>query len=328
MSAARRRLPLALAAVLVGACGVPPGRTSSPALPTSTASRSPAPAAPGTSSAGLASPAFSGLARIVIRSVSPSGVTWSVTERGVPEHRSPLRMPFAEAELGPASPDGMILATTGDQVLVLTISGSTLTSTVSAPMPQGQMLLPACFGGDGRPVFADAESLTLVELTDGRARPFSDVAFTLGECAPLADGRTLVAVDGGGLVADQAGGPSTQVVGVRGRHLSGGGGLVAMTDPTSELGEAIVRIGTVSKDGVLGAEIGRVAGGGAERVVNAQLSPDGRWLAVVLAIEAGADPGPDQDARLRLYRVGDDGLTRVADLALEVGAHITLLPGP
>ncbi|MET1231924.1 MAG: hypothetical protein ABWY52_03625 [Candidatus Limnocylindrales bacterium] len=250
-----------------------------------------------------------------------------MTEPGFPERRSPLAVPFAAAELGPASPDGLILATTGDRVLVLKVSGSTLTPTESAPMPHGQTLLPACFGGHGRPVFADAESLTLVELTDDRTRPFSDVEFTLGECAPLADGRTLVAVDGGGLVADGADGSSTRVVGIRGRHLSGGGGLVAMTDPASELGAAVVHRATVSNDGVLGTEIGRVAGRGPERIVNAQLSPDGGWLAVVLAIETGADPEAEPDARLRLYRVSDDRLTRLADLVLEVGARITLLPG-
>ena len=283
MTAARRCVQLVLAAILVGSCGGLPGPTSRQA---------PTPSA-GLPSSAPASPAISGAPRIVVRSASPSGETWSVTEAGAPQRRTPLQVPFADAELGPASPAGLILATTGERILMLTLSGSTLAATTSAPMPPGPVLLPACFGGDGRPVFADADSLTLVDVTDTESRPFSDVDFTLGECAPLADGRTLVAVDGGGLVADQVGGPSTPIVGVRGRHLSGGGGLVAMTDPASELGAAIVRRATVSEDGVLGAELGSVVGRGSERVVDAQLSPDGRWLAVVLELKTEADPDAD-----------------------------------
>jgi len=312
MPSTRRRRSLAftctLAGIVVGSCGGSlPGPTSTarPPGPTPTAR-------------------WSGPPRLVIRSTSPAGVIWSVTERGRPQRRSPLQVPYQDTELGPAAADGSILASTDGQLLVLTVDGSSLAVTAAAPAPPGQVLLPACFAGDGRPVFADAETLTLVELSPAGIVPFTDVAFTLGECAPLADGRTLVAVDGGGLVARRLGGPSTPIAGIAGRRLSGGGGLVAMTDPSSEPGEAVVREATVSEDGVLGAEIGRVAGRGTERVVNAQLSPDGGWLAVVLERETDAEP----EARLRLYRVASDGLTQVSDLAIEVGAQITVLPSP
>jgi hypothetical protein len=264
-----------------------------------------------------------GSPRIVIRSPSPSGATWSMTEPDQPERWSPLEVPFADLELGPAARDGLILATTAGEGLIVGIDGPRLTTTASVPVPPGQGLVPACFAGDGRPIYADSETLGLVELTAAGTRPATDVPFTLGECAPLADGRTLVAVDGGWLVAEMDGGPFTQIVGVRGRHLSGGGGRIAMTDPSSASGEAVVRRGTVSSDGTLGEAIGRIAGRGAERVVNAQLSPDGGWLVVLFERETEAEPV----GRLRLYRVAADGLDLVSDLSIDVGTRITVLPG-
>ncbi len=58
-----------------------------------------------------------------------------------------------------------------------------------------------------------------------------------------------------------------------------------MIDPSTEFGEAVVREGTVSEDGSLGAVVGTVRGGPDGRVVDARSSPDGRWLAVVLERE-------------------------------------------
>lgn len=205
----------------------------------------------------------------------------------------------------------------------MSIDDTRLVATASLPMPPGESLLPACFAGDGRPIYADGETLTLEELAEAGTRPVTDVPFTLGECAPMADGGTLVALDGGALVAQGGDGSSTAIVGARGRHLSGGGGLIAMTDPSSESGEAIVRRGTVSAEGTLGEAIGRVAGQGSERVVNAQLSPDGGWLVVLLKRETEAEP----DGRLRLYRVATEGLQLVSDLSIDVGSRIVVLPG-
>ncbi len=85
-----------------------------------------------------------------------------------------------------------------------------------------------------------------------------------------------------------------------------------------------MREGTVSEDGSLGAVIGTVAGDPDGRIVDAQSSPDGQWLAVVVERETAAGP----EARLRVYRVGNDGLTLVNECALEVGARITILADP
>ena len=97
-----------------------------------------------------------------------------------------------------------------------------------------------------------------------------------------------------------------------------------MIDPSTEFGEPVVREGTVSEDGSMGVVLGAVAGGSAGRVVGAQLSPDGHWLAVVK--EHGSATGPE--ARLQVYLVGDDGLTAVTETTLEVGARITVLGDP
>jgi hypothetical protein len=96
-----------------------------------------------------------------------------------------------------------------------------------------------------------------------------------------------------------------------------------MTDPANGSGEAVVRRGPVSADGTLGAAIGRIAGQGTERVVNAQLSPDGGWLVVLVERETEAEP----EGRLRLYRVATDGLELVSDSPIEVGTRVTVLPG-
>jgi hypothetical protein len=258
-----------------------------------------------------------------MRAPSPSGATWWVTEVGRPDIRSRLEVPFDDADLGPAAPDGQVLLTTTDRIVAARVDASTLTPTASVPMPAGLPLEPACYGGDGRALLADAETLDLVELDGRTVRPFTYVGFTLGECAPLADGGTLVAVDGGGLVAVRDGATSIPIVGLLGRHLSGGGGRLAVTDPSDERGAAVVRQATVSEAGVFGAEIGRVVGRGAERVVDVQLSPDGSWLAVI--VEDESDAGPI--ARLRLYRVTEGGLTEITELEIDLGTRIALLPG-
>jgi hypothetical protein len=236
----------------------------------------------------------------------------------------PIVVPFADLELGPASADGSILATTTAQALTVRFDGRALITTSAMPLPVGHLLLPACYAGDGRAVFADAETLGLVTLPEGVVEPFGAVAFTVGECAALTDGRTVIAIDGGGLLAVSPDGAATQIAGALGRHLSAGGGRVLMIDPSTEFGQAVVREGTVSEDGSMGAVLGAVAGGSAGRVVGAWLSPDGHWLAVVLERETATEP----EARLQVYRVGNDGLTAVTETTLEVGARITMLGDP
>jgi hypothetical protein len=326
MALARRCLPVIIAGVLVGSCANPP---PGPTEPSTQTAEVPSPILATPSAAIATTPPATvdhaaGSPRIVLRSASPSGTaTWSVTEAGQPQRRVPLEILSSDLELGPASEDGLILATTAVAGLMVGIDGTKLTRTASVPLPPGRRLVPACFTGDGRSVYADAETLALVLLTAADLRPFGDVPFTLGECAPLADGSTLVAIDGGGLVAVDTKGASTAIVGALGRHLSGGGGLVAMTDPASESGEAVVRRGTLSGDASLGAAIGRIAGRGAERVVNAQLSPDGGWLVVLVERETEAE----REGSLRLYRVATDGLKLVSDVPVEVGTRVTVLPG-
>ncbi|MFI5293076.1 MAG: hypothetical protein ACHQ02_09435, partial [Candidatus Limnocylindrales bacterium] len=280
-----------------------------------------------TSTSGAAAPAtVNDVPRILIRlpptATSPSA--WLVTAPGDPSSRTPMVAPFVDLVLGPASADGSILATTAGQALTVRLDGSELVPVSAVPLPAGHALLPACYAGDGRALFAEAETLGLVALTDGVVEPFSAVAFTLGECAALADGRTLVAVDGGGLVAVGPAGVSAPIVGALGRHLSAAGRRLVMIDPATEFGEAIVREGTVGEDGSLGAVIGAVAGGPGGRVADARSSPDGHWLAVILERETPTGA----DARLRVYRIGDDGLTAVTENALEVGARITVLADP
>ena len=97
-----------------------------------------------------------------------------------------------------------------------------------------------------------------------------------------------------------------------------------MIDPSTELGEAVVREGTVSDDGSMGAVLGAVAGGSSGPVVNARASPDGHWLAVILERETATEP----EARLMVYRVGNDGLSAVTETTLEIGARIALLGDP
>src|SRR4029077_8728677 len=124
--------------------------------------------------------------------------------------------------------DGSILGTTAALALTVRIDGAELTTTSSRPVAVGHVLLRACSAGDGRAVFADAETLSLVALRDGVVVPFGAIAFTLGECAALADGRTVVAIDGGRLVAIGPDEGSTPIVGALGRHLSAGDGRLAM----------------------------------------------------------------------------------------------------
>ncbi len=95
-----------------------------------------------------------------------------------------------------------------------------------------------------------------------------------------------------------------------------------MTDPSNELGEVVVRQATLTADGVLGAEVGRVQGRGTERVVNAQLSPDGGWLAVSLERDGTAGI----EGRLRLFRVDERSLTEVDDVPVAIGARLAVLP--
>ncbi len=287
---AARYLLTAIAGVAIGSCGsLPPGPTdvsghpARPAPASATTAASP-PTATSTSESAAASASVDGVPRILVRLLptTTSGSTWWLTEPGHPDSWTPIVAPFADLELGPTSADGSILATTATQALTVRLDERELVTTSSASLPVGHRLIPACYAGDGRAVFADAETLGLVVLSEGVAEPFGAVAFTLGECAPLAGARTVVATDGGGLVAVGPDGASTPVVGALGRHLSAGGRWLFMIDPSTEVGQAIVRQATVSEDGSLGAVIGRVAGGPVGRVVDARSSPDGRWLAVVL----------------------------------------------
>ncbi|HVQ22531.1 MAG TPA: hypothetical protein VMT36_04610, partial [Candidatus Saccharimonadia bacterium] len=232
-----------------------------------------------------------------------------------------IAAPFEDLDLGPASVDGSILATTAAQVVTIRLDGPALITTSSLPLPGVEPLVPACYAGDGRAVFADADTLSLVTLSEGGVEPFGAVAFTLGECAALADGRTVIATDGGALVAVGPDGAAVPIVGTRGRHLSSGGQRLFMIDPSQEFGAAVVREGTVSEGGSLGAVVGAVAGSPAWRVVDARPSPDGSWLAVVVERETATEP----EARLRVYRVGTDGLAMVTESAIEVGARLTVL---
>lgn len=331
-SVAVRCLFIGFAGVAIGSCGRPaPGPNDAsvhpwhPASPSATLAASP-PAATRPSPSAAASATVGEVPRILVRlpPTATSGASWWVTEPGHPDRRTPIVVPFADLELGPASADGTFLATTAAQALTIRLDGPALITTSAMPLPIGHTLVPACYAGDGRAVFADAETLSLVTLTDGVVVPFGDVVFALGECAALADRRTVVAIDGGGLVAVDTDGASTPIAGAIGRHLSAGGRRTFMIDPSAEFGQVVVREGTVSKDGSMGPVVGTVAGGPTGRVVDARTSPDGRWLAVVLERETATEP----EARLQIYRVGNEGLAAVAETALEVGARISVLADP
>ena len=312
-----RRLVVVVAIVAVGACGgPPPGPTvASPPSPVATPTASGA-ATPGSDSVGD-TPA------IVLRVPLATGFGWELLEAGAPERRVPLRPPSREAELGPATADGRILMTANGQVVVVAVDGDSLTPLGAWPMPAGTTLAPACFDDHGRPILADTETLALVMLTASGFEPLAAMTTALGECAVLADGRTLVSVEGGQLAAIDDDAAIAPIIGTLGRHLSAGGGLLAMTDPSSELGHVVVRHGTVTADGALGAEVGRVQGRGAERVVNAQLSPDGGWLAVSLERQGAAGV----EGRLRLFLVDGEALTEVDDVPVAIGTRSAVLPG-
>jgi hypothetical protein len=70
----------------------------------------------------------------------------------------PIVVPFADLELGPASADGSIPATTTAQALTVRFDGRADhdISDAAACWPRPP---PACYAGDGRAVFADAETL-------------------------------------------------------------------------------------------------------------------------------------------------------------------------
>ena len=311
-----RHLIVMLVVVTVGACGAsPPG-------PTAAGPSSPSATSTATLRAASSAGSIADTPAIILRSPLASGFGWELIEAGAPRRRVPLRPLSPDAELGPATADGRILMAADGQVVVATVDGGSLTPAASWPMPAGSTLVPACFDGRGRPVLADTETLALSVRTASGFEPLLAPMSTLGECAVLADGRTLVSVEGGHLAAIGGQAAIVPVIGALGRHLSAGGGLVAMIDPSNELGQVVVRQATLTADGVLGAEVGRVQGRGTERVVNAQLSPDGSWLAVSLERDGTAGI----EGRLRLFRVDARSLTEVDDVPVAVGARLAVLP--
>lgn len=329
-----------LAAALVGSCGgLPPGPTATPPGPiTRPAITEPDPSAtpasvvtPSPTSSDTPNPGVGPLPTIVIRApTEDGGATWALVRPGSAVAGSPLQVEPADAELGPAAADGTLLLSGRGRILSAAVAGDRLLATASRPIPGDRAVVPACITGDGLTVLADTETLDLLVLAGHGLEPLANLPGLLGECAPLADGRTLVSTEGGALAAIGPGADAVAVDGGRGRHLSGGGGLVAMIDPSTEGGEVVVRHGLVDGSGLLGSVVARVAGTETERLTDAQLAPDGRWLAVTVLDETGTASGGgggDRVARLRVYAVTGDGLLEMADEPLVLGARYALLPG-
>ncbi|HEY8167146.1 MAG TPA: hypothetical protein VIF84_00390 [Candidatus Limnocylindrales bacterium] len=261
-----------------------------------------------------------GLPRLIVTLPDDGGATWWLTAPGEPSRRTAIKVPDSRAWLGPVAVDGTIALVTPTSIVRTVLDGDALRPVTKTAVPEDRTIGGACMAGDGRLIAADAETYELLDLVPGEARPFTDVPFTIGECAPLADGRTLVAVDGGGLLTIGADGDATPIPGAHGRRLSGGGGRVAMTDPTATDGLAIVRQATITATGELGPELGRVVGDPGRRLTRVQLSADGQWLAVTL-VGVG-----DAQAQMQFYRVGDDRLTLAASSPIELDARLVILP--
>lgn len=308
------RRPAILAALLVvgGACG------ASPPAPTGDPSASP-PA--------LVTPdAADRLPAMIIRADLDDGLRWWVTSPGAPLARRPLAVPVGDVQLGPAAVDGTILLTVGASAVVARLNGDELAPMRVVDLRTGGLgaSVPGCLSAAGAIAVADADTLGLSVLPpDGRAVPI-EVPLSLGECAWLEDGSLMFSAEGDRLFAWDAGTGDELPLAASGRHPSSGGGLVSVVDRTGPQPIVVVRAtNTVPEDpDPLGPERFRILTGPDELIANAQLSPDGGWLALMLEV------GPEgaTSRRVRFYRVTVAGPEAVGEIPLGEREQVTLLP--
>jgi hypothetical protein len=229
-------------------------------------------------------------------------------------------------QLGPAALDGSILLTVGATATVARLSGDELVPIRVVDLGAVGLgaSVPGCLSEAGAIAVADADTLGLTALPpDGRAVPI-EVPLSLGECAWLEDGSLVLSAEGDRLVAWDAGTGNELPLAATGRHPSSGGGLVSVVDRSGPRPVVVVRaINPAQEDpDPLGPERFRILTGPDELIANAQLSPDGGWLALTL------DVGPEgaTSRRVRFYRVTVAGPEAVGEIPLGEREQVTLLP--
>ena len=312
MPSPRRSAILAVILVVGGACGTPrPAPTRDPSASPSTA---------------VTSDAADRIPAMVIRADLDEGVRWWVTSPGAPLARRPLAVPAGDVQLGPAAVDGSILLTLGATAAVARLSGDELAPMRVVDLGAGGLgaSVPGCLSAAGTIAVADTDTLALSVLPpDGRAVPI-EVPLCLGECAWLEDGSLVFSAEGDRLFAWDAGTGDVLPLGASGRHPSSGGGLVSVVDRSGPRPVVVVRAtNPVPEDpDPLGPERFRILTGREELVANAQLSPDGGWLALMLEV------GPEgaTSRRVRFYRVTVAGPEGKGEIALGGREQVTLLP--
>jgi hypothetical protein len=308
------RRPAILAALLVvgGACGTPP--------PAPTGDPSASPPTVATPDAADQVPAM------VVRADLDDGVRWWVTSPGAPLARRPLAVPAGDVQLGPAAVDGSLLLTVGTTAATARLSGDEL-ATIRVVDLGAQGLgvsIPGCLSEAGTIAVADADTLGISVLPpDGGAVPV-EVPLSLGECAWLENGSLVLSAEGDRLFAWDAGTGNELPLSATGRHPSSGGGLVSVVDRSGPRPVVVVRAtNPVQEDpDPLGPERFRILTGPDELIANAQLSPDGGWLALTL------DAGPEgaTSRRVRFYRVTVAGPEANGEIPLGEREQVTLLP--
>jgi len=308
------RRPAILAALLVvgGACGAPP-----PAPPGDPSTSPPAVVTP---DAANHHPAM------VIRTDTDDGVRWWVTSPGAPPVRRPLAVPAGDVQLGPAGVDGSILLTLGATAAVARLSGDELAPVRVVDLGAGGLgaSIPGCISEARTIAVADAETLGISVLPpEGGAVPI-EVPLSLGECAWLENGSLVLSAEGDRLFAWDAGTGTELPLAATGRHPSSGGGLLSVVDRSGPRPVVVVRATNAVREepDPLGAERFGILTGPNELIANAQLSPDGGWLALTL------DAGPEgtTSRRVRFYRVTVAGPEATGEIQLGEREQVTLLP--
>ncbi len=307
------RRPAILAALLVvgGACGAsPPAPTGDPSAPLPT----------------LVTPdAADEIPALVIRADLDDGVRWWITAPGAPLARRPLAVPAGNVQLGPAAVDGSILLTVGATAATARLSGDELAPVRVVDLGAEGLgaSIPGCLSEAGAIAVADADTLGISALTpDGGAVPI-EVPLCLGECAWLENGSLVLSAEGDRLFAWDAGTGNGFPLAATGRHPSSGGGLISVVDRSGPRPVVVVRAANPRQEDPdpLGPERFRILNGPDELIVNAQLSPDGGWLA--LTLDVGSEGATFR--RLRFYRVTVTGPEANGEIPLGEREQVTLL---
>lgn len=316
MSPSRRSVVVLAVILAAGACGGPPPAPSGEPV----GSGAPPPPATG------ASDPADALGAMIIRGDFDEGVRWWVTSPGDPLTRRPLAVPPGEVQLGPAAADGSVLLTLPDRVVVAQLVGDELRPLRSMDLADDGLgpSLPACISTGKAFAVADAETLAITVMSlEGPAVPLR-AQLSLGECAWIDETRLVFSAEGDRLFAwDHESGEAVQLD-APGRRPSSAVALICVLDRSGPRPAIVVRETRPSAAAldILGRERFRIESEADETIANAQLSPDGGWLAVI------SDVGPEGAAtrRLRFYQLLATGPERVGDVPLAAREQITLLP--